>query len=216
MYGHKWNSYSKQSAKFGGTIPVLCQPALKRQHGATVVNANLVEGERVAGGTPMEFDLATRTAKLLKLWKIKNVEVSGDNTVVTLHKTVVTPVLHNNTAVMVMPASLTGTGKAALCGVVTEGENIYTVTLPTASFDTLKAGAFLVEAKEVGSGKAPYCVPNHITTEDVIKGTENTLVDVMRGHVYMYLNTIPAMPEVVKAAMFNNDIQVSWEMYNEE
>ena len=216
MYGHKWNSYSKQSAKFGGTIPVLCQPALKRQHGDTVVNANLVEGERVAAGTPMEFDLATRTAKLLKLWKIKNVEVSGDNTVVTLHKTAVTPVLHNNTAVMVMPASLTGTGKAALCGVVTEGENIYTVALPTASFDTLKAGAFLVEAKEVGSGKAPYCVPNHITTEDVIKGTENTLVDVMRGHVYMYLNTIPAMPEVVKAAMFNSDIQVSWEMYNEE
>lgn len=216
MYGHKWNSYSKQSAKFGGTIPVLCQPALKRQHGATVVNENLVVGERVAAGTPMEFDLASRTAKLMKLWKIKAVEVSGDNTVVTLHKTAVTPVLHNNTAVMVMPSTLTGTGKAALCGVVTEGENIYTVTLPTASFDTLKAGAFLVEAKEVGSGKAPYCVPNHITTEDVIKGTENTLVDVMRGHVYMYLNTIPAMPEVVKAAMFNSDIQVSWEMYNEE
>ena len=216
MYGHKWNSYSKQSAKFGGTIPVLCQPALKRQHGATVVNENLVEGERVAAGTPMEFDLATRTAKLLKAWKIKAVEVSGSNTVVTLHKTAVSPVLHNNTVVMVMPATLEGTGKAALCGVVTEGENIYTVTLATSSFDTLAVGGFLVEAKEAGSGKAPYCKPNHITTEDVIKGTENTLVDVMRGHIYMYLNTIPAMPEVVKAAMFNNDIQVSWEMYNEE
>lgn len=216
MYGHKWNSYSKQSAKFGGTIPVLCQPALKRQHGATVVNENLVEGERVAAGTPMEFDLATRTAKLLKAWKIKAVEVSGSNTVVTLHKTAVSPVLHNNTVVMVMPATLEGTGKAALCGVVTEGENIYTVTLATSSFDTLTVGGFLVEAKEAGSSKAPYCKPNHITTEDVIKGTENTLVDVMRGHIYMYLNTIPAMPEVVKAAMFNNDIQVSWEMYNEE
>ena len=216
MYDHKWNSYSKQSGKFGGTIPVLCQPALKRQHGATVVNANLIVGERVAAGTPMEFDLATRTAKLMKLWKIKNVEVSGDNTVVTLHKTAVTPVLHHNTVVMVMPSTLTGTGKAAVCGNVTEGEDVYTITLATASFDTLKAGAFLVEAKEAGSGKAPICVPNHITTEDVVKGSENTLVDVMRGHIYMYQNTIPAMPEVVKAAMFNNDIQVSWEMYNEE
>ena len=215
MYDHKWNSYSKQSGKFGGTIPVLCQPVLKRQHGATVVNA-LNVGERVAAGTPMEFDLASRTAKLLKAWKIKAVEVSGDNTVVTLHKTATTPVLHNNAVVMVMPSTLTGTGKAASAGVVVEGENVYTVTLATASFDSLKVGGFLVEAKEAGSGKAPYCTPNQITTEDVVKGSENTLVDVARGHVYMYENTIPAMPEVVKAAMFNNDIQVSWELYNEE
>lgn len=215
MYDHKWNSYSKQSGKFGGTIPVLCQPVLKRQHGATVVNA-LNVGERVAAGTPMEFDLASRTAKLLKAWKIKAVEVSGSNTVVTLHKTATTPVLHNNAVVMVMPSTLTGTGKAASAGVVVEGENVYTVTLVTASFDALNVGGFLVEAKEAGSGKAPYCTPNQITTEDVVKGSENTLVDVARGHVYMYENTIPAMPEVVKAAMFNNDIQVSWELYNEE
>lgn len=215
MYDHKWNSYSKQSGKFGGTIPVLCQPVLKRQHGATVVN-NLVVGERVAAGTPMEFDLASRTAKLLKAWKIKAVEVSGDNTVVSLHRTATSPVLHNNTVVMVMPSTLSGTGKAASAGAVVEGENMYVVTLPTASFDALKVGGFLVEAKEAGSGKAPFCMPNQITTEDVVKGTENTLVDVARGHVYMYENTIPAMPAVVKAAMFNNDIQVSWELYNEE
>lgn len=215
MYDHKWNSYSKQSARIGGTIPVLCQPALKRQHGATVVN-DLVVGERVAAGTPMEFDLASRTAKLLKLWKIKNVETSGDNTIVTLYRTATTPVFHKNTVVMVMPSTLAGTGKAALAANVVEGEDVYTVTLATASFDTLKVGGFLAEAKEAGSGKAPYCVPNHITTEDVVKGSENTLVDVMRGHVYMYQNTIPAMPEIVKAAMFNSDIQVSWELYNEE
>jgi hypothetical protein len=215
MYEHKWNSYSKQSGKFGATIPVLCQPALKRQHGATVVN-DLVAGERVAAGTPMEFDLASRTAKLMKLWKIKNVEVSGNNTIVTLYRTATSPVLHKHTVLMVMPATLKGTGKAAVAGAVVEGEDVYTVTLATASFDALTVGGFLVEAKEAGSGKAPYCVPNHITTEDVIKGTENTLVDVMRGHVYMYQNTIPAMPEIVKEAMFNSDIQVSWELYNEE
>ena len=215
MYDHKWNSYSKQSGKFGGTIPVLCQPVLKRQHGATVVN-DLNVGERVAAGTPMEFDLASRTAKLLKAWRIKSVEVNGDNTIVTLHRTATSPMLHNNSVVMVMPSTLNGTGKAASVGAVSEGENAYVVTLPTASFDTLKVGGFLVEAKEAGSGKAPYCKPNQITTEDVVKGTENTLVDVPRGHVYMYENTIPAMPEVVKAAMFNSDIQVSWELYNEE
>lgn len=215
MYQHKWNSYSKQSGKFGGTIPVLCQPCLKRQHGATVVN-DLMVGERVAAGTPMQFDLASRTAKLLKAWKIKSTEVSGNNTIVTLYRTATSPALNKGTVLMVMPSSLTGTGKAALATDIVEGENVYTVTLLTASFDTLAVGGFIVEAKEAGSGKAPYCVPNHITTEDVVKGTENTLVDVARGHVYMYENTIPAMPEVVKAALFNGDIQVSWELYNED
>lgn len=215
MYDHKWNSYSKQTGKFGGTIPVLCQPVLKRQHGATVVN-DLVAGERIAAGSPFEFDLASRTAKFLKLWKIKATEVSGDNTIVTLYRTATSPVLHKNTVLMVMPATLAGTGKAALAGAIEEGENVYTVTLPTASFDTLAVGGFLAEAKEAGNGKALYSIPNHISHEDVVKGTENTLVDLARGHVYMYENTIPAMPEIVKAAMFNNDIQVCWELYNED
>lgn len=215
MYQHKWNSYSKQSGKFGGTIPVLCQPVLKRQHGATVVN-DLAVGERIAAGTPFEFDLASRTAKFLKAWKIKSTEVSGENTVVTLYRTATTPVLHKSTVLMVMPSALTGKGKAAMAAAVEEGENTYVVTIPTDSVDALTVGGFLVEAKEAGSGKAPYAIPNHISHEDVVKGTENTLVDLARGHVYMYENTIPAMPEVVKAAMFNNDIQVSWELYNED
>jgi hypothetical protein len=215
MIEHNWNSYSQVSKRFGGTIPVLCAPVLKRQHGASVLNA-LNVGERVAAGTPFQFDLATRTAKFLKAWKIKSVSVSGDNTVVTIYRTATTPVLHNNAVVMVMPASLTGTGKAASVGVVSEGENVYEVTLATASFDTLKAEGFLVEAAEAGSGKKPYCIPNNISTEDTIKGSEATLVDVPRGHVYMYQNTIPAMPEVVKSALYNNDIQVAWEMFNEE
>lgn len=215
MSEHIWNSYSQKSVKVGGVIPVLCAPVLKRQHGARVVNS-LQVGERVSAGTPFEFDLATRTAKFLKAWKIKSVSVSGSNTVVTIYKTATTPVLQNNTVVMVMPSSLTGTGKAASVGVVTEDETTYTVTLTTASFDTLAADAFLVEAASAGSGKAIYCKPNNISTEDTVGGSENTLVDVPRGHVYMYQNTIPAMPDVVKAALYNNDIQVAWEMYNED
>lgn len=215
MNEHIWNSYSNRSVKVGGTIPVLCEPCLKRQHGASVVN-NMVAGERIAGGTPMEFDLASRTAKFLKAWKIKATEVSGSDTIVTLHRTATSPKLNANTVLMVMPSSLTGTGKAALASAIAEGENVYTVTLTTASFDTLAVGGFLVEAKEAGSGKAPYCKPNNISTEDTVKGTEATFVDVPRGHVYMYQNTIPAMPEVVKAALSNNDVQVAWEMFNED
>ena len=99
---------------------------------------------------------------------------------------------------------------------IEETDTTYVVTMVTASFDTLAVGGFLVEAKEAGSGKAVYCQPNLISVEDTVKGTEVTLVDLPRGHVYMYQNTIPAMPEVVKAALNNNDIQISWEMYNED
>ena len=215
MKQHIYNSYSKESFKFGGAIPVLCALPLKRQHGASVVN-DLAKGERVAAGTPFEFNLAARTAKFLKVWKIKNVAVSGNDTIVTLYKTATTPVLHANTVLMVVPSTLEGTGKAAVASAIAEGENTYEVTLLTASFDALKAGGFLAEAKEAGSGKALYCKPNNISHEDTIKGTEATFVEVLRGHVYMYENTIPAMPEIVKAAMFNSDIQVSWEMFNEE
>ena len=215
MKQHIHNSYSKESFKFGGTIPVLCDMPRKRQHGASVVN-ELANGERVAAGTPFEFDLASRTAKFLKAWKIKNVSVSGDNTIVTLYRTATTPVLHRSTVLMVVPSALNGTGKAALPIAIEEGENVYNVTLATASFDALKAGGFLAEAKEAGSGKALYCQPNNISHEDTIKGSEATMVEVLRGHVYMYENTIPAMPEIVKAAMFNSDIQVSWEMFNQD
>lgn len=215
MREHRWNSYSQENVKVGGTTPVLCDVPLKRQYGATVVN-NLMVGEKVAAGTPIEFDLATRTAKFLKAWKIKATEVSDSNTIVTLYKTVATPKLNSNTAIMVMPSTLKGTGKAAYATAITETENTYVVTLATASFDSLAVNGFLVEAKEIGSGKAIYCQPNLISIEDTVKGTEATLVDLPRGHVYMYQNTIPAMPEVVKSALNNNDIQISWEMYNED
>lgn len=215
MNEHIWNSYSQKTGKFGGVIPVLCAPVLKRQHGASVANT-LALGERVAAGTPFEFNLATRTAKFLKAWKIKSATAGDTTTEVILYKTATTPVLHSSTVVMVMPSTLTGTGKAAAVGAVEEGENVYKVTLTTASFDTLAKDGFLVEAAEAGTGKAPYCVPNNISTEDTVKGSENTLVDVPRGHIYMYQNTIPAMPDVVKKALNNGDIQVAWEMYNED
>lgn len=215
MREHRWNSYSQEHFKVGGTTPVLCDVPLKRQHGATVAN-ELMVGEKIAAGTPLEFNLATRTAKFLKAWQIKAVEVSGSNTIVTLYKTVATPKLYLNTVVMVMPSTLKGTGKAALVSAIEETDTTYVVTMVTASFDTLAVGGFLVEAKEAGSGKAVYCQPNLISVEDTVKGTEVTLVDLPRGHVYMYQNTIPAMPEVVKAALNNNDIQISWEMYNED
>lgn len=216
MNGHIWNSYNKNITKFGGVIPVLAQPGvLKRQHGATVMNSMMI-GERIAAGTPFEFNLAARTAKFLKVWKIKATEVSGSNTIVTLYRTATSPVLNANTVLMVMPSTLAGTGKAALAGAIEEGENVYRVTLATSSFDTLAVGGFLAEAAAAGSGKGLYCKPNNISTEDTVKGSENTLVDVPRGHIYMYENTIPAMPEVVKSALFNNDIQVAWELYNED
>lgn len=211
---HKHNSYSSLSISIGGTTPVLCDPKVdKRMFGARVMNT-LALNERIAAGTPFEFDLENRQAKFLKSWKIKSVSISGDNTIVTLYRTSVTPVLNNNTILMVMPDTIDGTGKADICGVVTQGENTYVVTLTTASFDALSANKFLVEAKEVGSGKTIYCQPNNISTEDTIGGNVDTLVDVPRGELYMFQNTIPAMPDAVKKSISAGDVHIVWENFN--
>lgn len=218
MIEHIWNSYSKQTTKVGGTIPVLCAPALKRQYGAKVDTKGLRAGERIAAGTPFYFDNYAKTARFFKFWEITNVSTSDSTSTVTLKRTAVSPILYPNTPVMVVPSNLGNNAKVASCGEVVQEEGSYKVTLTTASFDTLTKGGFLAEAPDgdttpakLGGGK----LPNSISLEDTVVGSEETLVDIPRGHVYMYINTIPAMPTKVQELMFNNDIQVSWEYFND-
>lgn len=209
---------SNHEYKVGGNIPVLWMPSAKRMYGATVVTTNLKVGERVVAGTPFEHNLGAREAKFLKSWKIKAVNVTGTNTKVTLICTSLTPELRDNTMLMVMPSTLDGTGKAALCGIVTKSEenNTYEVTLATASFDALAVGGFLVEssATEAGDEKSLFCQPNNISPEDTIVGNAHTAIDIPYGVLGVYQTNIPAMPEVVKKAISEGDVKIIWENYN--
>jgi len=200
----------------GNTLPLLAEPCLKRMHGAVVSNA-LALDERIVGGTPMYFNISDRTVKFLKLWKVKTVVDDGTNYVITLVKNSISPVLKAGLVIMLMPATVNGTGKAVVCGTVTDGTNTYSITVAKAGFDAVEAGDYIVESSSAtaGSGKSIYCEPNSISTEDTIGG-DITLVDVPRGVLYMYKNTLPDCPEIVLTAIQNGgDLKIVWEMFNE-
>ena len=52
--------------------------------------------------------------------------------------------------------------------------------------------------------------PTELSIEDTIGG-DITFVGIAQGNKYLYENTIPAMPDIVKANIKN----VEWEVFNE-
>ena len=98
--------------------------------------------------------------------------------------------------IMAMPDAIAGTGKAVVrC--CSEAEYTYTITVATADFDTVEAGDYIVESSSPTAGSETiYCQPNSISIEDTVGG-DVTLVDIPRGVLYMYKNTIPDCPDAV-------------------
>jgi hypothetical protein len=206
-----WNSQSTTTLKVGAGIPVWAKLPERRIAGGKVKNT-LVLGEKVSAGTPVYFDYVNKEAKFLKCWEIKTSTVNGANTDVVLKKTFLTPKLYPATVVMVMPSTMTGTGKAlASNGTVTETDTEIAVSFVTANMDDLTVGLFLVESSGVaGSAKSIYCQPTNLAIEDTIGGDQNQL-GIPVGMRYVFENCIPAMPAVVKANIAN----VEWEYFNQ-
>jgi hypothetical protein len=210
-----YNSSSTYSMKVGGTLPFLLDAVKYRVHGAEVKNT-LVEGEKIAAGTPVEYTLSTHQAKFLKVWKVKSVEADASNgtTVVTLFKNAITPKITATTVVMVAPSTIAGTGKAVAVGTLTETDTTISFTVTTTSIDSVTANALLVEAAEAGSAKAMYCKPGTLSVEDIIAGGIYTLVDVPVGIVHAHQNCANPYPDAVLANL-NDSILMVWEWFNE-
>lgn len=206
-----WNKQSTTTMKVGGGVPVWAEFPKRRIAGGMIKNTR-VNGEKLSAGSPVEFDYKTKEAKILKCFEIKTSTVDGTNTVVVLNKTFLTPALYSGMVLMVMPTTMTGTGKAAVVGAVTESETSLTVTFATADMDALTVGKFLVQSSSAtaGTGKSIYCQPTNLSMEDTIAGDQNEL-GIPWGFKYIFENTIPAMPAVVKANIAN----VEWESFNE-
>lgn len=202
MYEHFNNAYSRRSDSFGGANPFLCHPdeVKYRQYGALVTDT-LAEKELVHAGTPFEVDLKAHTAKFMKLWEVIKAEASGSNTVITLAAHWLAPVLAATDVIMVVPASISGTGKALAAGTVTDnGDGTVSVTVVTANFDTVKAGDFISIAAEAGSGKSLAVKANAVLARDLYAGNAQNFVDIPRGELYCYVNTCNGIPAAVIAA----------------
>lgn len=202
MYEHFNNTYRHREDYFDEANPFLCHPdeVKYRQYGARVTDA-LGIGELMHAGTPFEVDLKAHTAKFMKHWEVIKTEASGTNTVITLAAHWLAPGLIASDVIMVVPASISGTGKALAAGAVTrnEDDNTMSVTVVTANFDTVKAGDFISIAEEAGSGKSLAVKGNAVLARDLYAGAQN-FVDIPRGELYCYVNTCNGIPAAVIAA----------------
>ena len=212
----KWNALNSTVIEAGGTLPVLVNMKCDKRVGGAKVT-NLSEGQRFAAGSPFYFDVSTHEAKFLRLWKIKAVTPGETTTLIEIYKNRTTPALVAGTPIMVVPSTISGTGKAVACPTVSvNASGNYEITVTTADVDALAADAFLAEAAEAGSAKALACQPNNISIEDVCYGNVISMVDVPYGIIYMYSNTIPFMPDVVKTAVSAGDVKIVWELFSTE
>lgn len=196
----------------GGGIPVYINEPLLRV-GSGMLSNKLKDGEKLSVGSPFVYDRDTRSSKILKCFEVKAVATEETNTVITVKRTFLTPLLYAGMCIMVMPTTLAGTGKAVVIGLVDDSNpNEYKFTIPTADIDAVAVGKFLVESESTtsGAGKKIYCVPDNLTVKDTIGGRQN-LLGVPYTIKYLYENNISAMPKVIK----DNIKDVVWEWYND-
>lgn len=197
-----WNRYVSKSEQVGGGVPVWVEIPKDVVGGAYLKN-KLKLNEVLASGSPVEYNHKTHEAKILKCFKVTDVTTSGTDTVITLLRTARTPELYAGMNVMVAPSTIMGTGKAVTLTSVDESESgSYKITVVTADIATVAVGNYLVEAEASGTGKKMYAIPNNFTKDDTVGGDQNTL-GIPRGEKYLYENTIPALPDVVKNNIVN-------------
>ena len=205
MLEHFNNAYSRHSQQIGGANPFLCHPdeVKYRQYGA-LISDTLTDKELVHAGTPFEVDLAAHTAKVMKIWEVVKVETNATTDTksdITLAAHWLAPKLEATDIVMVVPASIDGTGKGVAAGTVTDNnDGTVTITVTTSAIDTVTAGSFLSIAAASGSGKALKVKGNMVLTRDLRAGNGQNFVDIARGELYCYVNTCNGIPAAVIAA----------------
>lgn len=206
-----WNRISSTLKEFGGGAPVWINPPKRKIVGALVLNP-LQDMEKISAATPLAYDNSLHQAKFQKAWQV--VSQTGD--AVVLKATKRSPEIYVGINVMKAPAtvSATGTGVAVTAAVQNAENNTVTITAAAVSLGTVEAGDFIVEASGIGATATMYAVPANgiyeLSIDDTIGG-DITFTGIAQGTKYLYDNTIPVIPPVIKAAIKD----VEWEKFNE-
>lgn len=140
-----WNKYSQDSASYGGMLPIWVEQPKRAESGGLLTSVNLVEGEVLSAGSPVEFNTLTHVAKILRVWKVKAVTPSAANSIIDVHAMGNLPALHAGDVVQVLGATMTTTGTAVVVPAVDNtvaGQTTFTVV--TAAID---AAAAVVKGK---------------------------------------------------------------------
>ena len=166
----KWGS---KSGQIGGNRYVIAQsaPYSVLPVGAIISNPFNYGGVAFEGDV-LEFDFSTKTAKLLKVFKVAK-DVSAVDTEIWVEATDFSHMLQAGINVMKAPTSLTDTGTAVTVGAVTKATDatagvVYKFAITANALGTLTKGDLLVEAEAAGSGKKMYVQnPNVVLFTDV-------------------------------------------------
>lgn len=200
-----FNAFSRRTIEFGGGVPVWAEFPKQCEGGGLIANTFSAD-DIVPAASPVEFNIDTHAAKILKVYKVKTLADSVDTLSykITLDALPGRPIPVAGEFVMVIPSTITGTGKAlavpATIDTSVEGE--ITFELLKANFDAPVVGTantgYLAQssATAAGSGKYLYCQPNSLTINDCVIATQN-LVGIARGCKYVYKNTMPPAPDVI-------------------
>lgn len=200
-----FNAFSRRTASFGGGVPVWAEFP-KQVEGGGLISNTFSEGDIVPAASPVEFNIDTHAAKILKVYKVKAVADSTDTLSykITLDSLPGRPIPVAGEFVMVVPSTIAGTGKslAVPSTIDTSVDGEITFELLKANFDAPVVGTantgYIAQssATAAGSGKSLYCQPNSLTINDSVIATQN-LVGVARGPKYVYKNTMPPAPAVI-------------------
>ena len=193
-----YNSHNQTSATYGKSVPVWVDDVSPRvESGGLVANTTLVLGEVLSGGTPVEYNPTTKTAKLLKSFKVKSATVDGTNTIVTIYRNDGKHVLNVGENVMVAPSTVSGTGKGHLVSAIDNSVAYETTfTVVTANFGTVTTGTILVQAASAGASVQMYAIPTDLTHEETVVALQN-YVGIVIGLKYLYSQVSPYYPQCV-------------------
>lgn len=206
---HLNNAYSGSEVRVGGTNPFLLHPdELKyRQYGALVLD-ELEEGELVHAGTPMYVDVKAHTARFMRAWTV----LSVDGDAVTVDAGWLAPKAKVGMALMVCPSEIGGTGAAAAVTAVEEADG--GVKLTVAGIGAAE-GDILVEADAEGDAASVKAPANSILTRDLYAAGGQNFVDIPRGELYAYVNTINPIPQAALDNLGALGLVVEWERFPE-
>ena len=195
------NTFGRKAATFDSGFPVF-RGIPERVVGIGKLLNAFVAGDTYPVGSPCSLE-AGNAVKILPVWKVKATSVATTNTIITVFASDDLHTIKAGKIVMVVPATISGTGKAFAVTAVTntiDGEQTFTV--PTASIDAIVVGTFLALSASATeqAAQALYCQPTHLTYSQVSIETGDTIATaspVYKG--YVFEKRLPFLPAVVKA-----------------
>lgn len=203
------NTFGRRTATYGSGFPVW-KGIPERVVGVGKLLNPIIEGENFPIGSPCSLE-SGNGVKILPIWKVKATAVVDTNTTITVYRADGLFEIKAGQIIMVVPATIAGTGKAIAVTTVDNsvaGESSFTVV--TANIDSVAVGTYLALSSSdvAGSGKSLYCQPTHLTYSQILIGAGDTVATaspVYKG--YVFEKRIPYLPTVVKANIrLNTDI----------